>query len=155
MPTYIDTILCEDVRPELGNKLSLMGVFGEEMILPQVPSAVPSFAILQRWRLSDPEVQRGNAGQFAFEIQLPEGHANRFPAPMNPPNPGVNVTTMSFIFKFLNMLFPQRGEYRFRTYIDGREANVYRFYVLGANEVPGQQQPQQLRPPLGFHPPRS
>ena len=153
MPTYIDTILCEDVRPELGNKLSLAGVFGEEMLLPQIPCAVPSFAIMQRWRFSNDEMGRGNLGQFAFEIQLPEGHANRFPAQMNPPQRGVNVTTLTFIFRFLNMVFPQRGEYRFRTFIDGREVSTYRFYVLLANEVPGLQQPNAARPPIGFHPP--
>jgi hypothetical protein len=153
MPTYIDTILCEDVRQEMGNKLSLAGVFGEEMVLPQVPTAVPSFAIMQRWRLTNEELDRGNLGQFAFEIQFPQGHANRFPAQMNTPMRGINVTTMSFIFKFINMVFPQRGEYRFRTYINEREANVYKFYVLLAAELPGLQQPQPVRPPIGFHRP--
>jgi hypothetical protein len=37
MPTYIDTILCEDIRPELGNKVTLAGVFGEDMVVPQIP----------------------------------------------------------------------------------------------------------------------
>lgn len=150
MPTYIDTILCEDIRPELGNKVTLAGVFGEEMIVPQIPVAIPSFAIMQRWRLSNEEAERGNPGQFAVELQLPEGHANRFPAPMVPVQRGPNVTTLTFIFKFVNMVFPQQGEYRFRTYIDGRERNVYRFYVTLANVAAPQVAPP--RNPMGFHP---
>jgi hypothetical protein len=150
MPTYIDTILCEDIRPELGNKVTLAGVFGEEMVVPQIPCVIANFAIMQRWRLSNEEADRGGAGQFAVELQLPEGHANRFPAPMNPIVRGPNVTTISFIFKFINMAFPQRGEYRFRTYIDGREANVYRFYVTPANAA--ELQPQPAKPPIGFYP---
>jgi hypothetical protein len=154
MPTYIDTILCEDVRPEIGNKLTLAGVFGEEMVLPQVPIAVPSFAIMQRWRLSRDEVERGNFGSFAFEIQTPQGQASRFPAQGPPPQPGVNVTTMTFIFKFMNMVFGQRGEYRFRTYLNDREVNAYGFYVLVPADLPAARQGQQAqvgRPPLGFH----
>jgi hypothetical protein len=147
MPTYIDTIICEDIRSEVGNKVTLAGVFGEDMIVSQIPCVIPSFAIMQRWRLSNDEVARGGPGTFAVELQFPQGHANRFPAPINPVQPGPNVTTISFIFKFLNMTFPQQGEYRFRTYLNDREANVYRFYV-----TPGNIAGQPARPPIGFHP---
>lgn len=35
------TIFCDDVRPEAGNKLSYMGVYGSDLIVPAYPAVVP------------------------------------------------------------------------------------------------------------------
>ena len=51
------SILCDDVRLELGNKLSLMGIF-ENVFLPSFPAMVLNFAVVNHWvgvgRLSRP-----------------------------------------------------------------------------------------------------
>ncbi len=43
------TIFCDDVRLEVGNKLSLMGVF-HQIVVQQFPVSVMKFAVVQQWR---------------------------------------------------------------------------------------------------------
>jgi hypothetical protein len=42
------SILCDDVRIEMGNKLSLMGLF-ENVFFPALPSTLLKFAIVNHW----------------------------------------------------------------------------------------------------------
>jgi len=37
---YLHTVWCDDVRHELGNKLSLMGIYTGEMLLPSLPAVL-------------------------------------------------------------------------------------------------------------------
>ena len=41
MQRYIHTIFCEDIRPELGNKYSIMGVLGGQITIPSAPLVLP------------------------------------------------------------------------------------------------------------------
>ena len=34
-------LFCDDVRNEVGNKLSLMGVYGQDLLLPELPAMLP------------------------------------------------------------------------------------------------------------------
>lgn len=43
------TILCDDVRLEVGNKLSLMGIF-QNIIVPKLPVWLSKFAVVNHWR---------------------------------------------------------------------------------------------------------
>lgn len=36
---------CDDIRHELGNKLSLIGVYGADLVLPELPAAIPKLCI--------------------------------------------------------------------------------------------------------------
>ena len=45
----IYTLLCDDVRLEVGNKLSYMGVF-QSIIVPQLPVWLPKLAVVNHWR---------------------------------------------------------------------------------------------------------
>jgi hypothetical protein len=137
----------------MGNKMTLVGVLGEELGVPQTPIQVPSLALLQRWRLSNEEMNQGAFGEFSFEMEWPTRARNRFPhAQTLPPARGLNVTTLSFVFKFINLVLPAKGEYRFRTYLNDKEASVYKFYVALQSELATlQAQQQQLRAGIGFH----
>src|SRR3989442_9433582 len=43
------TLFCDDVRLEIGNKLSYMGVF-QSIIVPQLPVWLPKLAVVNHWR---------------------------------------------------------------------------------------------------------
>jgi hypothetical protein len=45
----IYTLLCDDVRLEMGNKLSLMGVF-QNIMVEKLPISLIKFAVVNRWR---------------------------------------------------------------------------------------------------------
>jgi hypothetical protein len=50
MPSFVDTLLCELVRAEANGKLSLLGLFGDAMLVPSIPIVLASLAFVQRWR---------------------------------------------------------------------------------------------------------
>lgn len=45
----IYTLLCDDVRLEMGNKLSMMGVF-QNIMVEQLPVSLIKFAVVNHWR---------------------------------------------------------------------------------------------------------
>jgi hypothetical protein len=58
-PQLKDIILCEDIRQELGNKISLIGILGGVIFIPEdatFPARIPQLALFSRWiGLSDGE----------------------------------------------------------------------------------------------------
>jgi hypothetical protein len=107
------TILCEDVRLEAGNKLSLIGVF-HGMFVPQLPVTIVKFAVLNHWRgegtyLTEVRILSPDRSQAivasrpsSFQIQ-PNGYADN-----------VNI--------FVNVNFPVAGQYVVQTLVD---SNLY------------------------------
>ncbi|MDO8432837.1 MAG: hypothetical protein Q7S58_10570 [Candidatus Binatus sp.] len=47
------TIICEDIRQEIGRKLSLMGMYDEAIIFKRVPARLAKLCMYQRWSGSD------------------------------------------------------------------------------------------------------
>jgi hypothetical protein len=60
-PTLLHTILCDDVRQEVGGKFSLMGLF-EGISAPLFPVTHPRFAIWNEWS--------GGRGEFTARVRL-------------------------------------------------------------------------------------
>lgn len=60
-PKLLFTLLCDDVRQELGGKFSLMGLF-ESIYANAFPAVHPRFAIVNEWT--------GGLGEFTVRIRL-------------------------------------------------------------------------------------
>src|SRR5262245_28060577 len=84
-PRLIYSLLCDDVRIEMGNKLSLMGVF-ENVFLPSFPAVILRFATVNHWvgsgdfqthvRVVSPDGKEvAVSGQSQFHID-PQGYAD-------------------------------------------------------------------------------
>ena len=114
------TILCEDVRLEVGQKLSLIGVFYAIQV-PQLPINVLKLVILNHWSgdgqyLSEVRILTPDRTQpiavsqpSAFEIP-PDGYAD-------------NVTF------FTNVSFDKAGTHIVQIYIDGNIATERPLYI--------------------------
>ncbi|HEX5707362.1 MAG TPA: hypothetical protein VFX96_08700 [Pyrinomonadaceae bacterium] len=103
------TIFCDDVRLEMGNKLSLMGVFHQIMV-QQFPVSVMKFAVVSQWRgegthLSEVRILTADRQQ---PVVLAE------PSPFQI-TPGGVANTISFFF---NVVFHAPGEYLVQTLVD-------------------------------------
>ncbi len=114
VPRLSYTIFCDDVRLEVGNKLSLMGVF-REIVVQHFPVTVMKFAVVSQWR---------GAGAHLSEVriltndrQLPVVVAE--PAPFEVA-PGGVANNIGFFF---NVVFPAPGRYRVQTLIDSSLAD--------------------------------
>jgi hypothetical protein len=108
------TVFCDDVRLEVGNKLSLMGVF-HQILVQHFPVTVMKFAVVSQWRgegrhLSEVRILTGDGQQ---AVVLAE------PSPFEITSGGV-ANNISFFF---NVEFPEPGRYRVQTLIDSSLAD--------------------------------
>lgn len=44
-PRIVIAQFCDDTRPEVGNKYSLMGCYGDEMIIDKLPALLPKLCV--------------------------------------------------------------------------------------------------------------
>ena len=120
------TIISDDVRLEMGNKLSLMGIF-ENLFLTSFPAVILRIAIVNHWvgngdfqtqvRLLSPDgtnVAVSSASSFRIE---PEGYAD-------------NVTF------FANVSFERAGTYRVQTLLEGAVVSEKPLYVRVVQQPP-------------------
>ncbi|HZT60455.1 MAG TPA: hypothetical protein VFA21_17760 [Pyrinomonadaceae bacterium] len=108
------TIFCDDVRLEVGNKLSLMGVF-HQVAVHQFPVTVLKFAVVSQWR---------GAGRHLSEVRIlsPDRQSAVVLAEPSPFEvmPGGVANNISFFF---NVEFPVPGNYRVQILIDSTLAD--------------------------------
>ena len=73
-------ILCDDVRQEVGNKISLMGIYGKDIIIPDIPYILPRLCIFLRAREVKIEIQ-----DLKVVVKLPQSDpiTMEIPAPPN------------------------------------------------------------------------
>ena len=108
------TVFCDDVRLEVGNKLSLMGVF-HQIMAQRFPVTVMKFAVVTQWR---------GEGRHLSEVRILTGD-RRQPIVLADPSPfevvhGGVANNVSFFF---NVEFPAPGLYQVQTLIDSTLAD--------------------------------
>jgi hypothetical protein len=115
------TVFCDDVRLEVGNKLSLMGVF-HQILVQHYPVTVMKFAVVTQWRghgrhLSEVRILTADGQQ---AVVLAE------PSPFEIMHGGV-ANNISFFF---NVEFPAPGSYRVQTLIDSSLADEQELQLI-------------------------
>src|SRR5215813_14204018 len=128
------TLFCDDVRLEVGNKLSFMGVF-HSIIVQQLPVSVLKLAIVNHWE---------GQGSYLSEVRIltPD---RQHPVVVSQPTP-FEIATGGFadnISFFVNVTFPAPGRYVVQTLIDSNlfheqfltVSNVIEPELLGTSEA--------------------
>ena len=105
------TLLCDDVRLEVGNKLSLMGVF-QNIMVQQLPVSLIKFAVVNHWR---------GDGSHLSEVRVLTPDRKQ-PVVVSQPTPfeiapGGFADNISF---FVNVTFPTAGQYWVQTLVDSQ-----------------------------------
>ena len=121
------TIFCDDVRLEVGNKLSFMGVF-QHIMVQQRPVSLIKFAVVNHWRgqgnylsqvmILTPDRQRAIVASTPTSFEISEGGF---------------ADNISF---FVNVEFPKAGQYFVQTLIN---SNLYDEHVLTISDVTNSQ----------------
>ena len=105
----IYTLLCDDVRLEMGNKISMMGVF-QNIMVEQLPVSLIKFAVVNHWR---------GGGNHQTEVRIVAPDKNKLVVSSQPtriePAPGGFTDNVSF---FINVVFPTAGTYWIQTLAD-------------------------------------
>jgi hypothetical protein len=121
------TLFCDDVRLEVGNKLSLMGVF-HQIVVQRFPVTLMKFAVVSQWR---------GEGRHLSEVRILSEDRQR-PVMLSEPSPfeiapGGVANNISFFF---NVDFPAPGTYRVQTLIDSTLADEQDLTLMLADAGP-------------------
>ncbi len=120
------SILCDDIRLELGNKLSLMGIF-ENVFLPSFPAVLLRFATVNHWV---------GVGDFETQVRIvaPDGREVAASAPSN-----FRIESQGYadnVTFFANVALERAGTYQVRTLIDGKVVSERPLYVRPLQQPP-------------------
>ena len=120
------TLFCDDVRLEVGNKLSLMGVF-QNIMVQQLPVSLIKFAVVNHWR---------GEGVHLSEVRIltPD---KQHPIVVSQPTrfeiaDGGFADNISF---FVNVTFPTPGDYWVQTLIDSNLFDEQQLTVTDGRET--------------------
>jgi hypothetical protein len=102
------TLLCDDVRLEVGNKLSYMGVF-QNIVVPQLPVWLPKLAVVNHWK---------GEGAHLSEVRILLPDRQQALVVSQPARFEITHGSADNISFFVNVTFPVAGEYVVQTLID-------------------------------------
>ena len=102
------TLFCDDVRLEVGNKLSYMGVF-QSIVVPQLPVWLPKLAVVNHWR---------GDGAHLSEVRILMPDRKQALIVSQPARFEITHGSADNISFFVNVTFPIAGQYWVQTLVD-------------------------------------
>ena len=119
----IYTLLCDDVRIEMGNKISLMGVF-QNIMVEKLPVSIVKFAVINHW---------SGEGNHSTEVRIMSPDKMNLVVTSQPTPielaPGGFTDNVSF---FMNVVFPTAGTYWVQTLADSSMVEEFPLIVTDA-----------------------
>ena len=100
------TLLCDDVRIEMGNKISLMGIF-QNIMVESLPVSLIKFAVINHWE---------GIGKHETEVRILSPDRSNMVVTSQPTN--IELATGGFtdnVSFFVNVVFPDAGTYWVQT----------------------------------------
>src|SRR5215218_9425541 len=120
------TLLCDDVRIEMGNKISLMGIF-QNIMVERLPVSLIKFAVINHWR---------GQGNHETEVRILSPNKTNLVVTSQPTSielaPGGFTDNVSF---FVNVVFPSAGTYWVQTLADTRHLEKFPLIVTEINNA--------------------
>ena len=117
------TLFCDDVRLEVGNKLSYMGVF-QNIVVPQLPVWLPKLAVVNHWR---------GDGAHLSEVRILMPDRQQALVVSQPARFEINQGSADNISFFVNVTLPVAGQYVVQTLVD---SNLFEERLLNVSDQP-------------------
>ena len=131
-PVLEHVLICEDIRLEINNKITLVGVYGRYLFLARdakFPGRLPQLCLFTRWL----GIQGGEKVFLGLEY---EGEVLLKPGEPNvAPNPNVATDYAQLSFMLPGFVLKGFGDYRFRISLNDAE-NVINEFVLSIQPQP-------------------
>jgi hypothetical protein len=131
----IYTLLCDDVRLEMGNKISLMGVF-QNIMVEKLPVSLIKFAVVNHWR---------GDGKHVAEVRILAPDKNSLIVTSQPTQielaPGGFTDNVSF---FVNVVFQTAGTYWVQTLANSVLLEEFPLIVTDARAVSAMQGAEEI-----------
>ena len=131
----IYTLLCDDVRIEMGNKISLMGIF-QNIMVEKLPVSLIKFAVINHWQ---------GEGNHQTEVRIMSPDKQNLVVTSQPTPielaPGGFTDNVSF---FVNVVFPDAGTYWVQTIADTMVLDELPLIVTDAANANAAQQAEEI-----------
>lgn len=129
------TLLCDDVRIEMGNKISLMGIF-QNIMVEKLPVSLVKFAVINHWR---------GEGNHSTEVRIMSPDRLNLvvtsqPTPIELAAGGF-TDNVSF---FMNVVFSTAGTYWVQTLANSSLVEEFPLIVTDANNENAMSQPDEV-----------
>ncbi len=129
------TLLCDDVRLEMGNKISMMGVF-QNIMVEKLPISLIKFAVVNHWR---------GKGAHQTEVRIVSPDKNNLVVTSQPTPielaPGGFTDNVSF---FVNVVFSTPGTYWVQTLADTVLLEEFPLIVTDTGAIAGMQAAEEI-----------
>ncbi|MEP6850682.1 MAG: hypothetical protein ABI999_17625 [Acidobacteriota bacterium] len=129
------TLLCDDVRIEMGNKISLMGIF-QNIMVEKLPVSLIKFAVINHWQ---------GAGNHQTEVRILYPDRSNLVVTSQPTAvdlaPGGFTDNVSF---FVNVVFPTAGTYWVQTIADTQLLDEFPLIVTDSENVGAVQPAEEI-----------
>ena len=121
MPREIFSIICDDIRFEQGNKLSLIGTYTDGILVSSIPTVLPKLCLAQQF-----DDAKG-VKKLKFALRGPR--LNIPPIEVQSEDPSKSKIRVSVVFTAVN--FAEEGDYWFETYFgDEKEPAVKKKFFV-------------------------
>jgi len=129
------TLLCDDVRIEMGNKISLMGIF-QNIMVEKLPVSLIKFAVINHWR---------GEGDHETEVRILSPDRSNLvvtsqPTPISLASGGF-TDNVSF---FINVVFQQAGTYWVQTLCDTHVMDEFPLIVTDSANANAMQPAEEI-----------
>lgn len=131
----IYTLLCDDVRLEMGNKLSMMGVF-QNIMVEHLPVSLIKFAVVNHWR---------GEGIYQTEVRILSPDKSTVLVASQPSN--IELVTGGFtdnVSFFVNVVFSTPGTYWVQTLANSILMEEVALNITDADTVSGSQKAEEV-----------
>lgn len=116
------TIICDDIRTETGNKITLVGLYDDAILVARLPARLGKLCVFQRW--TDAE----EIGKVSFEVRgqaigdtvisvVPRKHEHDRPAN------ATSVKKIRLLLTFVTVDLVAEGRLEFHTYLNDQSAS--------------------------------
>jgi hypothetical protein len=129
------TLLCDDVRLEMGNKISMMGVF-QNVMVEQLPVSLIKFAVVNHWQ---------GEGVHQTEVRILSPKRDEVLVTSQPT--AIDLGTGGFtdnVSFFVNVVFPVSGSYWVQTIANKELVEEFPLIVTDVGSMERQQGMDQV-----------
>lgn len=118
-------IFCDDVRQEAGNKVSYMGIYGPNLVVPSFPTTLVKLCCILNVRVPAGSIPTSigfkllRDDEVIFESELPA--ESYHPLVVPPGDLDLQALTVSVVAQLLSFPVTQQASLKARAYIDGKE----------------------------------
>jgi hypothetical protein len=124
---YLSAIYCDDIRNEVGGKMSYMGVYNNDLLVASFPVSIPKFSVHATLTLplgTVPESVRVYFMSGEETLTQVDVTRDQIVVPLNPDSdllPDERKLALNFIFSFAPLLISKQTRLRLKATVDGSE----------------------------------